>query len=184
MIYWLFSKEVVDEARTLSAIFGDSPGAYTDPQDPEEIREEICKYIKRRDGDNINVSVNDIFCSLGATKHLLNTLGLLITAPTDAVMILCQEYPMYDSCISLAGGKTVNYYPRMEHGWDISVEELILRYDEAVKSGLNIKALVIVNPGNQLGNLLTKTDQKEIIHFGLDRDLVLIVDEVYQNNIW
>lgn len=44
--------------------------------------------------------------------------------------------------------------------------------------------MVVINPGNPTGQLLSTENQKEILEFCRDEGVVLLADEVYQANIY
>lgn len=47
-----------------------------------------------------------------------------------------------------------------------------------------VRAMVIINPGNPTGQCLSEANLKEIVNFCIQEKLVLIADEVYQQNIY
>lgn len=47
-----------------------------------------------------------------------------------------------------------------------------------------VRAMVIINPGNPTGQCLSEANLKEILHFCYQENLVLLGDEVYQQNIY
>lgn len=53
-----------------------------------------------------------------------------------------------------------------------------------VKNKCIPRALVVINPGNPTGQVLTKDNIKNIIKFAYDNKLFIFADEVYQDNIY
>ncbi|KAJ0037993.1 hypothetical protein Pint_22889 [Pistacia integerrima] len=49
---------------------------------------------------------------------------------------------------------------------------------------LQVRAMVIINPGNPTGQCLSVANLREILHFCYQENLVLLGDEVYQQNIY
>ena len=49
---------------------------------------------------------------------------------------------------------------------------------------MNRKAIVVINPGNPTGSVLTRENIVDIIKFAKENRLIIIADEVYQHNIW
>lgn len=47
-----------------------------------------------------------------------------------------------------------------------------------------VRAMVIINPGNPTGQCLSEANLREILKFCCDERLVLLGDEVYQQNIY
>ena len=51
--------------------------------------------------------------------------------------------------------------------------------DEARADGILPKALVVINPGNPTGNVLSYDDLQQIVIFCKEEGLMLMADEVY-----
>ena len=49
---------------------------------------------------------------------------------------------------------------------------------------VQVRAMVIINPGNPTGQCLSIANIKEIVNFCIQENLVLMADEVYQQNIY
>lgn len=47
-----------------------------------------------------------------------------------------------------------------------------------------VRAMVIINPGNPTGQCLSEANLREILNFCFHEGLVLLGDEVYQQNIY
>ena len=47
-----------------------------------------------------------------------------------------------------------------------------------------VRAMVIINPGNPTGQCLSEANLREILNFCYQENLVLLGDEVYQQNIY
>ena len=57
-------------------------------------------------------------------------------------------------------------------------------YKEATDKGINVRLIVVINPGNPTGQSLSVDNQREIIDFCKRRNVALFADEVYQENIY
>jgi alanine transaminase len=57
-------------------------------------------------------------------------------------------------------------------------------YDDAVAKGIDVRAIVIINPGNPTGASLPESDIRAVIDFAREKRLVIIADEVYQTNVF
>lgn len=71
-----------------------------------------------------------------------------------------------------------------EENWKVSSEQMAESVRKARKEGIDVRAIVIINPGNPTGNCFTEENLYEIIKLCRDEKLVLMADEVYQNNIF
>lgn len=47
-----------------------------------------------------------------------------------------------------------------------------------------MKCLVVINPGNPTGQVLSRENIEEIIKFAYENNLFLLADEVYQDNVY
>jgi len=78
----------------------------------------------------------------------------------------------------------VGYELDEESGWAVSREQLNANLEEARANELNVKAMVIINPGNPTGQVLSREDLATICKFCADEGIVLLADEVYQRNVY
>lgn len=73
--------------------------------------------------------------------------------------------------------------PDEEHEWKLSIKELQRALDSE-RDKCKPKAIVVINPGNPTGSVLTRENIEEIIDFANREKLMIIADEVYQHNVW
>lgn len=57
-------------------------------------------------------------------------------------------------------------------------------YKEHYNNGRVINSMVVINPGNPTGQLLSEENVRDIIKFCYNHKLFLLADEVYQGNIY
>lgn len=158
-------------------------GAYSHSQGVACLRADVARFIQDRDSD-VPVNVDHIFLTNGASAGISMILQTLIATPQSAVMIPIPQYPLYSATISLLRGHGVGYYLDEDHGWELNVEELERAYREAVDSGLQVTSLVLINPGNPSGSVLTRDNLHAVVRFCARHNLVLLADEVYQENVY
>lgn len=94
-------------------------------------------------------------------------------------MVPIPQYPLYSALLTLEGGTMVKYYLDEENQWGTNTEDILMRIKNAKDLGINLRALVVINPGNPTGNVLSKENIEEIIKICYDNELVIIADEVY-----
>ena len=145
-------------------------------------REKIAEFINNRDGHPSYAG--NIFLTNGASAAIDMVLTALIADNSDAVMIPIPQYPIYSAVIARLGGRQVGYELDESSGWTVTEETLQKILNEAIDNKLGVKALVIINPGNPTGQVLTRQDLETICKFCADNDIVLLADEVYQRNIY
>merc|ERR1712241_1241147 len=80
-------------------------------------------------------------------------------------------------------GDQVGYYLDESRNWALDVAELERAYN-ASKDKSDIKAIVIINPGNPTGQVLTRDNIEAVIKFAAEKKLFVFADEVYQHNVY
>ncbi len=164
-------------------------GAYTESKGFSFIRESVAKYIDKRDGidssqPNLQSNPDNIFLTDGASEGAKAVLELLITNNKDGIMIPIPQYPLYSATIRRCGGAQVNYYPDEDDDWSLNIENLEDSINAAISDGINVKAIVVINPANPTGAILNDDSIKQVIDFAGKHDLAIIADEVYQENLY
>jgi len=71
-------------------------------------------------------------------------------------MIQTPTYALYVGMIRAYGGEKVNFHLDESKSWGLPADELQRSYKEAKEKGINPKAIVIINPGNPTGSVLSK----------------------------
>ncbi|KAG7295729.1 hypothetical protein JYU34_020771 [Plutella xylostella] len=180
-----FPPDVKKRARDiLGACGGGSIGSYTASHGIEQIRQHVAEYIERRDCHPARWQ--DICLSAGASTGIKNVLQLLcnhLDGKPSGVMIPIPQYPLYSASLAEYGLTQVGYYLDEEAQWGLAMDELERSYKEAQKD-CNVRALVVINPGNPTGQVLTRSNIESIIKFAHAHRLLVFADEVYQDNVY
>jgi aspartate/methionine/tyrosine aminotransferase len=163
-------------------------GAYTESKGVRFIREAVAEFIDNRDdyvrSGGVRADPEKIFLTSGASGGVKFVIDLLIAEKNDGIMIPIPQYPLYSASIKKAGGVQVNYYPDEDSGWAFNREVLEDALIKAREQGVNVKGIVVINPGNPTGAVLSEQSINEVIHFAKANQLVIIADEVYQENVY
>ncbi len=178
----VFPPDVIETARRILKGTKHGLGAYSDSKGVRFIREAVAAFIAERDG--IPTDPEAIYLTDGASKGVQTTLCLLISGPQDGIMIPIPQYPLYSATITLYEGKQVGYYLDEGHDWKLSRAMLQESFDGARRSGVRVRAICVLNPGNPTGSVLDRDNIEMIIDFARRHKLAILADEVYQENIY
>ncbi|KAI8871192.1 PLP-dependent transferase [Ramicandelaber brevisporus] len=99
-------------------------------------------------------------------------------------MIPIPQYPLYTATLSLYNARAVPYLLDETKEWGMDVAGLEHSLREARSQGTDVRALVIINPGNPTGQCLSEENMREIVKLCHRERLILLADEVYQTNIY
>ncbi len=163
-------------------------GAYSESSGPQFIREAVAEFIDRRDGANEQRGQrsrpDQIFITNGASEAVRYVIDLLIDDVDDGIMIPIPQYPLYSAAIKRCGGVQVDYFLEEEAGWSTDRTVLESSIEKARSRDVNVKAIVVINPGNPTGAVLDEETIQEVIAFAGENGLAIIADEVYQENVY
>ncbi|XP_013182511.1 PREDICTED: alanine aminotransferase 1 isoform X1 [Papilio xuthus] len=180
-----FPADVKQRAKDiLKACGGGSVGSYSMSQGIELVRRHVAEYIEKRDGHPARWQ--DICLSTGASTAIKNVLQMLcnkIDGKPSGVMIPIPQYPLYSASLAEYGLEQVRYYLDEERDWGLDVAELTRALKQADKT-CKVRALVVINPGNPTGQVLTRANIEAIVKFAHENGLLLLADEVYQKNVY
>ncbi|KAJ9054959.1 alanine transaminase [Entomophthora muscae] len=177
----LFPKDAIERAQTLLKGFK-TLGAYSHSKGVPYIRQRIAEFIERRDG--FPSDPEDIFLTSGASSGVLLVMQLLIENSNVGVMLPVPQYPLYTAACSLFDAKTVSYALDEENDWALDVNEMRTRLHEARAQGTDVRALVVINPSNPTGHCMKYENMKQVVEMCHEEGLLLMVDEVYQENVY
>ncbi|CAK1544807.1 unnamed protein product [Leptosia nina] len=180
-----FPEDVKQRARDiLNACGGKSVGSYTMSHGIEMIRRHVAEYIERRDGHKSDW--NNVVLVGGASNGIKNCLQLFINdldGKPSGVMIPIPQYPLYSASLAEYGLEQIGYYLDEDKQWGLDSAELERSLTEGSKH-CNVRAIVIINPGNPTGQVLTRENIEAIVKFASEHNLFIFADEVYQDNVY
>lgn len=97
----------------------------------------------------------------------------------SGVLAPVPQYPLYLAALTEFDMPQISYYLDESKNWAISIEELERAVEEA-RNFCQPKAIVVINPGNPTGQVLTRENIEDIIRFAHKEKLFILADEVYQ----
>lgn len=117
-----------------------------------------------------------VLVTTGATEAIAAAL-LAYVEPGDEVIALEPYYDSYAACIAMAGGKRVPVTLR--------APDFRLDLDELRAAMTDRTTVLLINsPHNPTGTVLTDDELRGIAELAVERDLVVITDEVYEHLVF
>ena len=133
--------------------------------------EAIRNYYKKL---GVELDAGDIFITTGGSEALLITC-LSILDPYTEVIIPEPYYPNYTTFVHAAGGVIRALHTGPEEGYRYADKQRIQKLITK-----NTRAIMITNPGNPTGVVLTDDEMRMVADIAKENDLFLICDEVYR----
>ena len=141
----------------------------------------MAEYITRRDG-GIESDWRNVMLCAGASEGIRAVLKLMTNPGGEntlrpGVMIPIPQYPLYSASLAEYDMDQVGYYLDEAKGWSLDVAELERAYN-AAKDKSDIKAIVVINPGNPTGQVQNRDNIEAVIKFAAEKKLFVFADEV------
>lgn len=136
-----------------------------------ELKEEICKYTKRK--QNIDYDYKkQVIVTVGGSEAIDICIRAVVN-PGDEVIIPEPSFVCYKPCTILAGGVPVVLNTKAENNFKITPEEL----EAAITP--RTKLLVLPYPNNPTGAIMTKEELEKIAEVLAGKDIIVLSDEIY-----
>ncbi|MBQ8412041.1 MAG: aminotransferase class I/II-fold pyridoxal phosphate-dependent enzyme [Lachnospiraceae bacterium] len=144
---------------------------YTSNSGLLELREEICKWYKRKYNVDYDYK-KEALITVGGSEGIDLALRAMLD-PGDEVIIPEPCYVSYLPCVQLAGGVPVTIPLKNENQFRLTPQELLDAITEKTK------VLILAFPGNPTGAIMTKEDLEPIAKICKEKDIIVISDEIY-----
>ncbi|KAK4147481.1 pyridoxal phosphate-dependent transferase [Dichotomopilus funicola] len=176
-----YQPDVLERAKTLLGHVG-SVGAYSASNGVPAIRQSIADFLERRDGFPANQA--DIYLSAGASSGVNTLLHVICANEKSGILVPIPQYPLYTASLSVLNAHCVPYLLDEQKNWGTDLATIKASYEKAKAEGIDVRAIVIINPGNPTGASLSEADIRAVLDFARQKRLVVLADEVYQTNVF
>ncbi len=144
---------------------------YTSNAGLKELRQEVCNYLKRKQGIEYAWD-KEVVITVGGSEAIDIGLRAMIN-PGDEVIIPQPSYVSYEPCAILAGAKPVILNLKAENEFRLTAREL----EEAITD--KTKILILPFPNNPTGAIMERKDLEAIAEVIIKHDIFVMSDEIY-----
>ncbi|MGW4564119.1 pyridoxal phosphate-dependent aminotransferase [Streptomyces sp. NPDC004561] len=142
-----------------------------------ELRTAVAAHQLRRYGLSHDPDT-EVLVTAGATEAIAASL-LALLEPGDEVVALEPYYDSYAASIAMAGGRRVPVTLRPHDGsFRLDLDELRAAVTDRTR------LLLINTPHNPTGTVLTRAELAAIAELAVERDLLVVTDEVYEHLVF
>ncbi|MEU3600594.1 pyridoxal phosphate-dependent aminotransferase [Streptomyces sp. NPDC006798] len=142
-----------------------------------ELRQAVADHQLRRYGLAFDPDT-EVLVTTGATEAIAAAL-LALVEPGDEVIALEPYYDSYAACIAMAGGRRVPVTLRPRDGtYHLDLDELRAAVTDRTR------LLLLNTPHNPTGTVLDHAELAAIAELAVDRDLLVVTDEVYEHLVF
>ena len=144
---------------------------YTSNAGLMELRKEISRYLKRKQGVSYDPA-KEVLVTVGGSEAIDIGLRAMLN-PGDEVLIPQPSYVSYEPCAVLAGGVPVIIELKAENEFRLTAQEL----EDAITD--KTKVLILPFPNNPTGAIMERKDLEAIAKVIIEHDIFVISDEIY-----
>ncbi len=144
---------------------------YTSNAGLKELKEEISKYHKRKQGVTYDPA-NEVLVTVGGSEAIDIGLRAVIN-PGDEVLIPQPSFVSYEPCAIMAGGVPVIIELKAENEFRLTAQEL----EDAITE--RTKVLVLPFPNNPTGAIMERADLEAVAEVIRKHDILVMSDEIY-----
>ena len=144
---------------------------YTSNAGMTELRNEICKYMKRK--FNLDYCAkNETLVTVGGSEAIDIAMRTILE-PGDEVILPVPSFVCYEPIAKMLGAKVVHIDTKLENKFKITPEEL--------KNAITpkTKMLILPFPNNPTGAILTREELEGIADVIRDTNICVLSDEIY-----
>ena len=144
---------------------------YTSNSGLRELKEEICRYTKRKQGVTYDPD-HEVLVTVGGSEAIDIGLRAMLN-PGEEVLIPQPSYVSYEPCTVLAGGVPVIIELKGENEFRLTAQEL----EDAITD--KTKVLILPFPNNPTGAIMERKDLEAIAEVIRRHDIFVMSDEIY-----
>ena len=135
----------------------------------------VCDYYRKID---VAITPENVLITTGGSEALQIVASCLLD-DGDEIIIPEPFYPNYNTFISTAGARIQPIPTRPEEGYHYAERE---KLEAAINE--HTRAILVTNPGNPTGTVLTRDEMQMLLDVAKKHDLFLVADEVYREFVY
>jgi aspartate/methionine/tyrosine aminotransferase len=136
----------------------------------EEARRAVaCDYARR----GLTASPDRIVLTASTSEAYSLLFKLLCEPSGNAVLVPVPSYPLFDHLTALDGVRSIPYRLDYDGRWTVAIDDLERQWTPSVR------AVLAVSPNNPTGSVLSADELRSLLAFCNERQVALIIDEVF-----
>lgn len=143
----------------------------------KELKEAISRKLRKE--NKINAESNQIIVTCGSTEAIFLSFATLLN-PGEDILIPDPSFLSYRPQAFMLGGYPVPIPLKEEDGFSLTGEMVT----DAIRDPNRTKALVLCNPSNPTGTVMSRKALEEIADVAVEKDLFVVVDEAYEHFVY
>ena len=145
--------------------------SYTSNQGMIELRKSISEYLLEKYNLNYD-SEKEVLVTVGASEGIDIALRTICEVG-DEILVVEPSYVSYKPCIIMAGGVPITITTTEKNDFRLKLSDIKKKITDRTK------AIIMSYPNNPTGAIMEKKDLEEIAKILIEKDIIVISDEIY-----
>lgn len=148
---------------------------YTSNFGTMELRQEIAN--KLRSQNHVDYKATEVLVTVGLSEAVFDVLCSILNEG-DEILVPDPAWLNYHNVPRLLGAVPVTYELSEENGYQMNLDEVRSKVTDKTR------AVVIITPNNPTGGVLSRDTLQGLAELAVEKDLLVISDEVYERLIY
>lgn len=149
-----------------------------------EFRNAVARFLGKVRGGRVTFDPARIVMAGGATGAC-ELITCCLADPGDAFLVPTPYYPGFDRDLKWRTGvQLIPVICESSNNFKITKEALEEAFENAKKSSIKVKGVIIANPSNPLGTTVERETQITLVNFINEKQIHLVCDEIYSATIF
>lgn len=140
-----------------------------------DLRKAVAEKLNKQ--NNIPYTADEILITAGLSEAVYVLLSAILN-PGDELLVPNPVWMNYINVPLMLGATPVMYSLKEENNYQLDIDEIASKITDKTK------ALVLVTPNNPTGGVLTKETLEKLAKLAIEKDIMVIADEVYERLIY
>ncbi|TKY45054.1 aminotransferase ACS12 [Spatholobus suberectus] len=149
-----------------------------------ELKMALSDFMHQVMGGSVKFDPSNMVLMAGATPAI-EILSFCLADHGNAFLVPTPYYPGFDRDVRWRPGvDLIPVHCRSTNNFDLNITALEQAFSQARKRGVKVRGILISNPSNPVGNIMTQDMLYSLLDFAEDKNIHIIADEVFAGSTY